>query len=47
MTGVEIVEVATAAELEENLTARTAMVYLLSSPAAEHGPLSIPNVSVR
>jgi seryl-tRNA(Sec) selenium transferase len=44
MTGVEIVEVDSAEELSSQLTSRTAMVYLLSSPAAENGPLSIPNV---
>jgi seryl-tRNA(Sec) selenium transferase len=44
MTGVEIVEVDSAEELSSKLTNRTAMVYLLSSPAAENGPLSIPNV---
>ena len=44
MTGVEIVEVDSAEELSSKLTSRTAMVYLLSSPAAENGPLSIPNV---
>jgi seryl-tRNA(Sec) selenium transferase len=44
MTGVEIVEVDSTAALEKALCARTAMVYLLSSPAAEHGPLSIANV---
>ena len=44
MTGVEIVEVDSAEELRSKLTARVAMVYLLSGPAAEKGPLSIPNV---
>jgi len=44
MTGVEIVEVDSVEELCSQLTKRTAMVYMLSSPAAETGPLSIPNV---
>ena len=44
MTGVEIVEVDSVEELQQKLSARTAMIYLLSSPAAEHGPLSIARV---
>ena len=44
MTGVEVVEVDSAEELRNQLTGRTAMVYILSSPAAESGPLSIPNI---
>ncbi len=44
MTGVEVVEVDSAEELRSRLTARTAMIYILSSPAAETGPLSIPNI---
>ena len=44
MTGVEVVEVDSAEELRSQLTERTAMIYILSSPAAENGPLSIPNI---
>ena len=44
MTGVEVVEVDSVEELRSRLTARTAMIYILSSPAAEIGPLSIPNI---
>lgn len=44
MTGMEIVEVGTAQELQEKLTDKVAMIYVLSSPAAEKGPLSIPNI---
>ena len=44
MTGVEIVEVDSAAELRGALSSRTAMVYIYSSPAAETGPLSIANI---
>jgi seryl-tRNA(Sec) selenium transferase len=44
MTGVEVVEVDSAEELRSRLTERAAMVYILSSPAAENGPLSIPNI---
>ncbi len=44
MTGVEVVEVDSAEELHSRLTARTAMIYILSSPAAENGPLSIPAI---
>ncbi len=44
MTGVEIVEVDSADELASRLTDQVAMVYILSSPAAENGPLSIPSI---
>ena len=44
MCGVEIVEVDSEEELRSKLSDRTAMVYILSSPAAEKGPLSIPNI---
>ena len=44
MCGVEIVEVDSEEELRSKLCDRTAMVYILSSPAAEKGPLSIPNI---
>ena len=44
MTGAEVVEVASAEELRAKLSERTAMIYILSGPAAESGPLSIPNI---
>ncbi|SEF77909.1 uncharacterized pyridoxal phosphate-dependent enzyme [Bryocella elongata] len=44
MTGAEVVEVASAEELKNKISTRTAMIYILSSPAAETGPLSIPNI---
>jgi len=44
MVGAEIVEVGSAEELRAKLSDRTAMIYVLSSPAAEKGPLSIPNI---
>ena len=44
MTGVEIVEVDSAEELRAKLSDRTAMIYILSSPAAENGPLSIKSI---
>jgi uncharacterized pyridoxal phosphate-dependent enzyme len=44
MTGAELVEVDSAEELRAKLSNRTAMVYILSSPAAEKGPLSIPSI---
>ena len=44
MTGVEIVEIDSAEELRSKLSKRTAMVYVLSSSAAEKGPLSIPSI---
>jgi seryl-tRNA(Sec) selenium transferase len=44
MTGAEIVEVDSAEELRSRLSDRTAMIYILSSPAAESGPLSIPSI---
>jgi seryl-tRNA(Sec) selenium transferase len=44
MTGVEVVEVDSAEELRGKLSSHTAMVYILSSPAAENGPLSIPSI---
>lgn len=43
MLGVKMVEVETEAQLEEALRPNTAMVMLLSCPAAEKGPLSIEN----
>ena len=44
MCGVEIVEVDSEEELRSKLSERTAMIYILSSPAAEKGPLSVPNI---
>jgi len=44
MTGAEVVEVDSAEELRAKLSERTAMIYILSGPAAENGPLSIPNI---
>jgi D-glucosaminate-6-phosphate ammonia-lyase len=43
MTGVKMIEVETAREFESAVNARTAMVMILSCPAAEKGELSIPN----
>jgi uncharacterized pyridoxal phosphate-dependent enzyme len=44
MVGTEVVEVDSAEELRAKLSDRTAMIYILSSPAAEKGPLSIANI---
>jgi seryl-tRNA(Sec) selenium transferase len=44
MPGVEIIEVDSAEELRSKISARTAMIYILSSPASEKGPLSIKNI---
>src|SRR5580698_5576999 len=44
MTGAEIVEVDSAEELRSKISNRTAMIYILSSPAAEKGPLSVPSI---
>lgn len=44
MLGVEVVEVGTEEELAANMGPRTAMIYILSSPAAASGPLSIANI---
>src|SRR5258708_3363666 len=44
MTGAEVVEVDSAEDLRAKIPNRTAMIYILSSPAAEKGPLSIPNI---
>ena len=43
MLGVKMVEVETAAQFEAAFSPRTAMVMILSCPAAETGELSIPN----
>src|SRR5277367_759970 len=44
MLGVEVVEVGTADELAASMGPRTAMIYILSSPDAASGPLSIANI---
>jgi len=44
MCGAEVIEVDSEEALREKLSTDTAMVYILSSPAAEKGPLSIPNI---
>src|SRR5882724_12443713 len=44
MVGVEIVEVETAEEMRAKISPRTAMVYVMSGPEAEKGPLSIANL---
>jgi uncharacterized pyridoxal phosphate-dependent enzyme len=44
MCGVEIVEIDSEKELHAKLSSQTAMIYILSSPAAEKGPLSIANI---
>jgi uncharacterized pyridoxal phosphate-dependent enzyme len=44
MAGVEIVEVETAEELRAKISSRTAMIYVMSGPPAEKGPLSIRNL---
>src|SRR4051812_12622588 len=44
MVGAEIVEVETAEELRAKISPRTAMIYVMSGPPAEKGPLSIANL---
>ena len=44
MLGVEVVEVGTPEELTASMGPRTAMIYILSSPEAASGPLSIANI---
>src|SRR5580704_11671978 len=44
MLGVDVVEVATPEELAAGMGPRTAMIYILSSPEAASGPLSIANI---
>jgi uncharacterized pyridoxal phosphate-dependent enzyme len=44
MTGAEMVEVDSEEELRSKISKRTAMIYVLSSPLAEKGPLSIANI---
>jgi uncharacterized pyridoxal phosphate-dependent enzyme len=44
MAGVEIVEVETAEDLQAKISPRIAMIYVMSGPEAEKGPLSIANL---
>jgi hypothetical protein len=44
LLGVEVVEVGTPEELTASMGPRTAMIYILSSPEAASGPLSIANI---
>ncbi|WP_263358498.1 aminotransferase class V-fold PLP-dependent enzyme [Acidicapsa ligni] len=44
MCGVEIVEVDSEEELHAKISDQTAMIYILSSPSTEKGPLSIQNI---
>jgi uncharacterized pyridoxal phosphate-dependent enzyme len=44
LMGVEVVEVGTPEELAASMGPRTAMIYILSSPEAATGPLSIANI---
>lgn len=44
LLGVEVVEVGSPEELEASIGPRTAMIYILSSPAAASGPMSIANI---
>ncbi len=45
MTGVKMIEVETAAQFEAAVNERTAMVMIMSGPAAEKGELSIANTA--
>src|SRR5271155_4174871 len=42
--GVEVIEVETPGQLEASMGPQTAMIYILSSPDAASGPLSIGNI---
>jgi uncharacterized pyridoxal phosphate-dependent enzyme len=44
LLGVEVVEVETPEQLQAEMGPQTAMIYILSSPAAATGPLSIANI---
>ena len=44
LLGVELVEVETPEQLQAEMGPQTAMIYILSSPAAASGPLSIANI---
>ncbi|HEY0567801.1 MAG TPA: PLP-dependent transferase, partial [Xanthobacteraceae bacterium] len=42
MAGVDVIEVETPEEMRAKISPRTAMIYVMSDPAAEKGPLAIP-----
>ncbi|HKB95546.1 MAG TPA: twin-arginine translocation signal domain-containing protein, partial [Rhizomicrobium sp.] len=44
MAGAQVVEVETAEQLHASISSRTAMIYVMSGPEAENGPLSIANL---
>src|ERR1700691_5390523 len=44
LLGVEVVEVETPEQLQASMGPQTAMIYILSSPVAASGPLSIANI---
>lgn len=44
LLGVDVVEVSTPEELEHSMGPQTAMIYILSSPQAASGPMSIANI---
>ena len=44
LLGVEVVEVETAEQLQNRMGPQTAMIYILSSPQAANGPLSIAKI---
>jgi uncharacterized pyridoxal phosphate-dependent enzyme len=44
LLGVEVIEVETPEQLQASMGPQTAMIYILSSPAAASGPLSIANI---
>jgi uncharacterized pyridoxal phosphate-dependent enzyme len=44
LLGVEVVEVETPEQLQASMGTQSAMIYILSSPAAATGPLSIANI---
>ncbi len=44
MVGAELVEVETPEEARAKISPRTAMIYVMSDPVAEKGPLSIPTL---
>ncbi len=44
LLGVDVVEVGTPEELERSMGPQTAMIYILSSPQAASGPMSIANI---
>jgi uncharacterized pyridoxal phosphate-dependent enzyme len=44
LLGVQVIEVETPEQLQASMGPQTAMIYILSSPAAASGPLSIANI---